>query len=284
MAENYCGKSCTECTKKELLTCPGCFAGPGRQNSGTCEIAKCCRDKGHESCDTCGYNTTCRSLKRRENMPDIRLRELEIERKKKERLAKDAPVLGKWLWLLFWLVVPSAVVALLTTDTVAGQYPNLYFIGQILSAVLSAAYGFILLQLTQQDFQYKTAGILCLITAAANAVISVISGVGEIPDWTLVISLPTAVISLVGEYNEFMAHSGVLRNINIELSEKWEQLWKWNIKCYAALIASIVAMLVLPLIGLLLLIAGGIGVIVVSVMKLVYVYRTAKLFREYPGA
>lgn len=217
MTENYCGKSCTECTKNE-------------------------------------------------------------------RLAKDAPILGKWLWLLFWLIVPNAVVALITTDAVAAQYPDLYFIGQILSAVLSAAYGFILLQMTQQDFQYKTAGILCLVASAVGAVIFLVSGTSEPPAWTLVISIPAAVISLVGEYYEFMAHSAVVNDIDRELALKWEQLWKWNIKCYAALIASIVLMTILPIIGLIALLIGAIGLAVVSITKLVYVYRTAKRFREYSAA
>ena len=49
MAETYCGKSCAECTKKEQLNCSGCKAGPGRQFGGDCELAKCVRDKGHET-------------------------------------------------------------------------------------------------------------------------------------------------------------------------------------------------------------------------------------------
>lgn len=28
MAETYCGKTCAECTQKEILNCPGCKAGP----------------------------------------------------------------------------------------------------------------------------------------------------------------------------------------------------------------------------------------------------------------
>ena len=30
MAETYCGKSCAECSKRDILNCPGCKAGPGR--------------------------------------------------------------------------------------------------------------------------------------------------------------------------------------------------------------------------------------------------------------
>jgi hypothetical protein len=48
MAETYCGKTCTSCIQKEALNCPGCKVGPGRQYSGECALAKCCRNKKHQ--------------------------------------------------------------------------------------------------------------------------------------------------------------------------------------------------------------------------------------------
>ena len=139
----------------------------------------------------------------------------------------------------------------------------------------------ILLQLADQDFQYKTAGILCLITAAASGIVALVSGSGESPAWTLAITLPAAVVSLVGEYNEFMAHATVVNKVNRELSLKWEQLWKWTIGCYGALFGSIIIMLIASLLGFILMLGGLIGLAVVSITKLVYVYNSAKLFREY---
>ena len=73
MAETYCGKSCIECAKKEILNCPGCKAGPGRRFGGDCRLAQCTREKGHEACETCGFRGECSNLKRREEMPDLRL-------------------------------------------------------------------------------------------------------------------------------------------------------------------------------------------------------------------
>ena len=79
MAETYCGKTCAECTKKEQLNCSGCKAGPGRQFGGDCELSKCVRDKGHETCDTCGFKGNCGTLRSRESMPDYRIRKIEAE-------------------------------------------------------------------------------------------------------------------------------------------------------------------------------------------------------------
>lgn len=200
---------------------------------------------------------------------------------KKEQLAKDAPILGKWLWLLFWLIVPSSIVSLISADSIGELYPKLYFIGQILSAGCSALYGFILLQLVKQEPMYKTAGILVLITSAVSAVLALISGLGEIHKWTLLISLPAAVAAFAGEYYEFMAHSFVVNDVDRELAMKWERLWKWYIRCYIAIIAAIAVTIIIPAAAIIILFGAAIGIAVVSIMKLVYVYRTAKLFREY---
>ena len=84
MAETYCGKSCEECTKKEHLNCSGCKTGPGRQFGGDCELAKCVRDKGHETCETCGFKGNCGTLRSRESMPDYRIRKIEAEAMKRQ--------------------------------------------------------------------------------------------------------------------------------------------------------------------------------------------------------
>lgn len=97
MSETYCGKSCVDCTQKESLNCPGCKAGPGRQFGGDCELAKCVRVKGHETCDTCGFKGNCGTLRSRDRMPDYRIRKIEQEEMRKAAIAKRAPILGKWL-------------------------------------------------------------------------------------------------------------------------------------------------------------------------------------------
>ena len=61
MSNTYCGKNCNECTLKEELNCPGCLAGPGAMGGG-CELAACCRTKGHENCSTCGFRVNCEKL------------------------------------------------------------------------------------------------------------------------------------------------------------------------------------------------------------------------------
>lgn len=273
--ETYCGKSCDNCTKKEQLACPGCRMGPGRQWSGTCEIAKCCQQKNHATCDTCTDARMCGKRGRRDGMAEQRIRKLAVEAQEKAELERKAPFLGKWLWVLFWLVVPSIVAGLIGNDTVVGWVPALRWPGQILSVLCQLARGLILLKLAREEQRYRTAGILILIAAAVDVVTAGMSG-----GWTLLLTLPAAVAGLVGQYHLYMGHAEILYGVDNLLAEKWRTLWKWNIGALCATIGGMIFMLLAPRLGLLLTLAALIALLVVSIVELVYLYRTAKCFRD----
>lgn len=93
--------------------------------------------------------------------------------------------------------------------------------------------------------------------------------------------IPAMIVSLVGEYNEYSAHAEVVGDVAPVLSDKWTGLWKWYIGMTLGLLGSILLMLIIPILGLLVALVTAIGTIVVSILKLVYLYRTAKVFREY---
>ena len=281
MAETYCGKICAECAHKETMNCPGCKAGPGRTFGGDCELAKCVRNKSHETCDTCISRTNCGTLQGRDSMPDYRRRRIEAEEERKAAIARRAPILGKWLWILFWLIIPSEIAGLMTNQTVINMVPVLYIPGLVLEVTVLTFYGVILLKLASEEERYRTAGICSLIANGASVLVACLSGGGETPPWTLLISLPAAIVSFVGMYNECMAHSAVLTGVDNEQAEKWEKLWKWYIGLFAAMIGSIVVMLLLPLLGAIVILASAIGVLVIGIVKLVYLYRTAQIFRDF---
>ena len=95
------------------------------------------------------------------------------------------------------------------------------------------------------------------------------------------------VLSLIGIYHEHMAHSAALSGVNDVLSQKWKNLWKWFIGSCAALISFPILMFMMggaAIIAVIVLVAAFIGLVVTSIAKLVYLYRTAKVFREYPVA
>lgn len=279
MAETYCGKDCTACTYKEPMNCPGCLAGPGRPGSGDCDLARCCRAKGHQACVTCSYNVHCGTLRDKHRMPEYRQKKIEAERKRQASIAKRAPFLGKWLWLLFWLFIPSEVAGFF--NGVSNTLPAMYLPGLILKTVCAAAYGCILLRLSTEEDRYRTAGICTLVASAAGVLNAFVPAGAESIGWLLLISVPAAVVSLVGEYNAFNAHATVLTGVNNILAQKWMTLWKWYIGMFGAMVGSLVVMFISPVLGLLVILAAAIGILVVSILKLVYLYQTAKAFREF---
>lgn len=281
MAETYCGKSCGECPRKEELSCPGCMAGPGRPFGGDCELAHCVRNKGHETCETCIFKGNCGTLRNRDQIPFYRIRKNEAEARQKAAIARRAPVLGKWLWLLFWLVVPSFIASMMSHEITVRLAPGLFLPGQILSAVCSLVYGAILIKLGTEEDHYRTAGICLMIAGAIVGALAIISG-PEAEAWTLLFTVPAAVIGFYGEYHEYHAHAAVLSVADDGLSAKWDTLWKWYAGLILGLVGCLLVMLLFPLLAALAMLGAAIGLIVCAVLKLVYLYRTAKVFREYP--
>lgn len=281
MAEIYCGKDCAACTYKESMNCPGCLAGPGRPGDGDCDLAKCCRAKGHQACVTCSYNVHCGTLRDKHRMPEYRQKKIEAERKRQASIAKRAPFLGKWLWLLFWLFIPTNIASLMANENIAAVLPGMALPGMVLNTACAIAYGVILLILSDQEERYRTAGICTLIAGVAGVLNVFIPAGAESIGWLLLIAVPTAVVSLVGEYNAFNAHATVLTGVDNILAQKWMTLWKWYIGMFGAMVGSLVVLFISPVLGLLVILAAAIGILVVSILKLVYLYQTAKAFREY---
>ncbi|MBR5126271.1 MAG: DUF3795 domain-containing protein [Oscillospiraceae bacterium] len=281
MAETYCGKSCAECEKKELMNCPGCKTGPGRSIGGDCNLASCARGKGHETCETCIFKGNCGTLRNRDFAPDQRRRKQEAEEQRRIAVAKRAPFLGKWLWILFWLVIPSTVGSLLANGYTADSLPGMYLTGQMITAVSMGAYGVILLKLGREEESYRKAGIYTLIAGIGTILTSLISGGGEEAPWTLLITIPAAILGLMREYNEYMGNSAVLTGVDEVLSEKWTRLWQWYIGLFFGLFGCILAMAIIPILGALAMLGCAVGMVVMSVLKLVYQYKTAQVFRTF---
>ncbi len=281
MAETYCGKVCAECEKKEQLSCPGCKLGPGKKYGGNCDLARCARDKGHETCESCIFRGNCGTLRGRDQMADSWNRKAEAQQRLEAEMAEMAPILGKWLWILFWLIVPSSVAGILTVENLP-LGPGLKLMGSLLGGICSFAYALIILKLGSLNDRYRKAGIYLIIGNAANLILTPFSESFPNQVLYLVILIPFAILSLVGQYHEFMGHSAVLVDVNREFSEKWEILWKWNIGLYLGMIGSLLLVVIVPLLGLLVVLGALIGIIVVSITKLVYVYRMAKFFRNHP--
>ena len=170
----------------------------------------------------------------------------------------------------------------MANETTAEIFPGLFLCGQIINAICYFAYSAILLKLGSVEDRYRTAGICALIVGGVSVVAAIIAGSAEEASWTIIFTLPAAILAIVGEYNEYMAHSAVLTGVNNELSEKWERLWKWHIGLFLGIFGCIFVLFIAPILVAIAAIGCSIGIRVTAILKLVYLYRTAKIFREYP--
>ena len=281
MDETYCGNVCEVCDSREELNCPGCKDGPGRRYAVECELAKCARDKGHATCATCAYRGSCGKLTFRTNMAKNRIRKIEAENEKKALIAQRVPILAKWLWIYFWLLIPNAIGSYMMDEKLVKWIPGLWTPGLILTTLCTLGAVYILLKIGAVNSRYLTAAVCGLVSSGISLLMDLYFG-SELPGWSLFLSIPAMCVGLVGEYNEFTAHSEVLYGVDNELAVKWVVLWKWNIGLLLGMFGSTLLAAIIPAIGSLILLAAAVGIVVVSVLRWGYLYRTAKAFREYP--
>lgn len=186
------------------------------------------------------------------------IREMEFPVDQPEQTVKKPSVnislLAKWINALFWLVIVVNIASLFTSENVTNAVPPLALAGKIISIAAEAIYGIILIPVTD--------------------------GTEFLPAIPVVIV--TIVVDMLGEYYEFMGHTDVLCDVDTVLSDKWFNLWKWYLGTFLCIISGTVLAVILPLIGLLVVLAATVGTLVVNVLKIVYLYKTAKAFRTFP--
>ena len=208
-------------------------------------------------------------------MDELNVNQMETERK----TAVNGPLLAKWMRILFWLIIVSTVANLFTSENVTNAAPPLASAGQILNIAATAAYGVVLLKIASESMNYRNSAICRFITAAVAIAVIPISDNTE-----FFIAIPVVILSIVmdmvGEYYEFMGHAEVLRGADRTLSYKWLTLWKWYIGTFLGMIGGTVLAVMIPLIGLIVVLASTVGTLVISIVKIVYIYKTAGVFRN----
>ena len=272
MNEMYCGKNCEFCLEREQTGCGGC-----RSQRQLCTIAQCCTEKGHESCGTCGFRDNCRKLLAKDSMPSYVRRQLDFQQLARDReaareaeAARRAPVMAKWLWLMLWMNVPSLILSLL------GEIEGMATLSEIGGAVCSLIVCWMLLQLKAVNVDYGKAAVLTAIGVVLNLAVSFITSSG----WQLLVLLPAGVVSLIGSYTEYQTHGDVVGAVDAALGERWRKLWKWQLISIGCMLGGVVFMLIIPVLGALVVLAGSLAAAVVSIMTIVNLYRSAQVFRK----
>lgn len=208
-------------------------------------------------------------------MDELNVNQMQTERKPGVNVA----LLAKWMRILFWLIIVSTVANLFTSENVTNAAPPLASAGQIMNIAANAAYGVVLLKIASESMNYRNSAICRFITAAVAIAVIPISDNTE-----FFIAIPVVILSIVmdmvGEYYEFMGHAEVLRGADRTLSYKWLTLWKWYIGTFLGMIGGTVLAVMIPLIGLIVVLASTVGTLVISIVKIVYIYKMAGVFRN----
>lgn len=278
MADTYCGKNCELCEKRRELGCIGCKAGPGNRWNGSCDIAKCCIEKGHAECEGCTFAANCHKLRGRDDAPENRLRAIRAKKSLEEEKRKTAAFFADRFRILFYIIIAGIFTGLLSDEDLLGFAPAIKWFGAAFDLAVSAAYGYILIKISSENERFLPAGICVIAAAAINVPLSLFAGDAA---WTLIITLPLAAAALYGEYNEFKGYSEITFGFERALSEKWENLWKWNLGALLLSFGGIILALILPVFGLLVTLAAMIASVGVGIVKIFYIRDTRNTFREY---
>lgn len=270
----YCGRDCGTCTKKEAMGCPGCRIGPGRMIDGDCELAKCCRNKGHKTCATCTSNRRCWMYNNRANAAEERLKRRQNEQNRLIDLAHNAKEMKGWFQWLFWLSLANLLGTILTHELLESAYSITYYPGVILLLGSKIAYFVLLFIMAKQEEMYRKAGIFLVITTVVAGITSLLGEGGKALG--LLLALPLVVVEVLAVYYEFNAHSVLFEEVDTEICENWLLLWKLYLVTYCATIGGVLLVFVSAGLALVVMIIGALGLVIVGILRQVLLYRSAK--------
>ena len=209
------------------------------------------------------------------------------QRELRERKVKSAKLLGKWVTVMFWLQVVSVVAGVFDSD-VFERIPMIYWAGTILGYGIMIANSVILIKLKEVEDWFGKAGVCYLVSGLSGIVIALLL-LGGATAIGSTLSIAMMIVEIRGNYDECTGYEVVLSGEDDDLSAKWARQWKLELICVVSIIVSMVVLFVGALTGggILTILAGfvtlavAIGAFVLGIMRMVYMYRTAELFRNY---
>lgn len=184
--------------------------------------------------------------------------------------------MSTWLRRLFWVAIAGNVVSLLAIDAFAGTL--VYTLGTALGKLCSVTMAAILIRLGSEHPGYRTAGWCALAAMVIDSLGELLTRGDASGDLSLLFTLSAAVLGLVGTYREYMAHGEMLWEVDLVLSKKWKQLWKWYIGSFGICLGSVLLVILFLPLGIMVLIGGALAVLAVGILKLVYLWQSAKAF------
>lgn len=183
--------------------------------------------------------------------------------------------LSKSFRILFWLGILGILVNFVTTEEIRSWMPMLQLPGQVLNICYLAVYGVVFMKMAAENERYQMVAGCQFVLIVFEVVTSLL---GDDFVWMIISLLVTLGLTLYKEYNEFIGHAEVLAGMNKVLSDKWRMLWKWDVVILILMLIATVTAIMNAVIGTAGMLGSLVGMIVIGILKLMYLYRAAKVF------
>ena len=187
---------------------------------------------------------------------------------------------AKWFWNLFLLVILTNLLGVVFNEGVISQSIVLSILGSVISLLGQFGYAVLLTVMARYASDYAKAGKFYLYSAMVVFVCELAGLSASLATLATVVSLAGSVLSLYGQYHEMMTHKTILLEVNESLAQRWAGLWTWTMRCLIVMMISIPVMILAVAVGGMLSLVGSMGMLVISVVKIVTLYQSAMAFKK----
>ena len=193
-----------------------------------------------------------------------------------EAIVSRAPLMAKWLWVMFWANIAHIIINFIKIES-SVVYTT---IQNILIAICVLLICLSLFKMRGEDERYGRAALFQLIPLVINLIPTLVMDSYNALMWlSVLVSLIAAVLTLLATYNEFHAHSCIVGGLDSELGDRWQKLWVWQIIGIAGTFVSLLLTVLAAGLGAVLVLIVAIYVLVIQIIYLVTLYRSAKAYR-----
>lgn len=193
-----------------------------------------------------------------------------------EAIVSRAPLMAKWLMTMFWANIAHIIINFIKIES-SVVYTT---IQNILIAICVLLICLSLFKMRGEDERYGRAALFQLIPLVINLIPTLVMDSYNALMWlSVLVSLIAAVLTLLATYNEFHAHSCIVGGLDSELGDRWQKLWVWQIIGIAGTFVSLLLTVLAAGLGAVLVLIVAIYVLVIQIIYLVTLYRSAKAYR-----
>ncbi len=195
-----------------------------------------------------------------------------------DKVLRNSPILAKWLMKIFILHLVCTILEGINNDYTQqflGKLATVISVAVIIFQVLTAL---CFIKLEPTDRRFRTVGVLTLISVVITVFSVVIVYVPGLLNLAIFATIGSLVVSLLTYYYMIKAYANVVEDADIRLSRKWDEIWKWYVISILMMLAGTLLIVLIPMLGVILTAIGTIAMLVLSIMTLVYQYKSAKLY------